>query len=746
MAKKYSSSPAPLAYPTFKSKGELGVHLRGDGVDVAVFAARATRVDFCLLQHDGNEVSETLWTLRRPQNGIWRGHIPGVKAGQTYGFRVYGPWDPTDGQLHNPAKLLLDPYARGLQGELKIVPAVFGHQVDENLKPIPGKLTPNPLDSAPFVPWAVVIDDDFPELYPAPRIDPGAAIIYETHVRGLTMTLPGVPEEIRGTYAGLAHPVTIAHLKKIGVTTIELLPIHACAPEPFIEIKNLINYWGYNTLSYFTPEPRYATAQAQAKGAAAILAEVKGMVSILHQNGFEVILDVVYNHTCEGGSDGPTLSWRGLDNVGYYLNHPGTPDKIYDTTGCGNTLDFRHRVVMQITLDSLRYWVEKVGVDGFRFDLATTLGRNREIFTPYHPALTLISLDPVLRHKRLIAEPWDVGPNGWQTGNFPASFADWNDKFRDTVRSFWITDMAKIKSGKNGADMRDFATRLAGSADLFAGGDLPGGRGPNASINFVTAHDGFTCHDLVAYNEKHNQANLEDNRDGSNNNLSWNHGVEGSTNDPVILRERQKSILNLLGTTLLAAGTPMLTAGDEIGRTQQGNNNAYCQDNEISWINWNLASWQTEIFDSISQLIHLRRQHPVLRIRFFASGTPMPDDELADMAWFDINAQLMQAHKWHDNQERCLQMRRSGKPFQDVDSLVMINASAVNRNFTLPANHGSLWQLHWNSAAYYANPISSPQTVQSNPQPNYEAHAELLKPGKIVSVPPFSLRLYLSEL
>ncbi|MDD9208018.1 glycogen debranching protein GlgX, partial [Georgenia sp. 10Sc9-8] len=603
-----------------------GVHLAGDGIDVVVHAGRATAVDLCLLEvrADGS-LTERRHRLLGPTAGTWTGHVPGVRPGQRYGFRVHGRWDPAAGLLHNPAKLLLDPYARGTVGEAVLGPALYGHGVDDRLRPLAGR-PPSALDSAPFVPHAVVMDEPDGGVAPRPYVPWEKTVVYEAHVRGLTMSLPGVPPELRGTYAGLSHPATVEHLHSLGVTTVELLPIHASMPEPFLTEQGLSNYWGYNTLAFLAPEPRYATQAARDAGPQAVLAEVKGMVSLLHEAGLEVVLDVVYNHTCEAGADGPTLSLRGLDNTGYYLHDGRQPATLVDVTGCGNSLDFRRTRAVRLALESLRYWADEVGVDGFRFDLAVTLGRNAAEFTPYHPFLVAMVTDPVLSTLKLAAEPWDLGPGGWRTGEFPAPMGDWNDRFRDAVRTFWLADARAAADGQPGHDLRDLATRMSGSADLFGHGEVPGGRSPLASVNLVTAHDGFTLADLVGYDHKHNEANGEHNRDGTDHNHSWNHGVEGPVREHgpagAVLPLRRRSIRNLLGTLLLSAGTPMITAGDELGRSQLGNNNAYCQDNEISWVRWDLAPWRQDVLATTRYLLRLRREHPVLRPTRFASGRP----------------------------------------------------------------------------------------------------------------------------
>ncbi len=743
----------------------LGAHLRDGGVDVAVVASHATAVDLCLLDEDPSSptgFAERRYGLRRARHGVWQGHVPGVGVGQRYGLRVHGRWDPDAGLRHNPAKLLLDPYARGVSGEFRHGPEVYGHEVDEHLAPVPGWKR-STLDSAGHVRHGVILDELLPVPEDSrPHVPWEHTVIYEAHVRGLTQQLPGVPEHLRGTYAGMAHPATIAHLRSLGVTTVELLPIHAINHEPFLLERGLTNYWGYNTLGFLAPEPTYATRAAQQHGAAAVLDEVRGMVQLLHDAGIEVILDVVYNHTAEGGDGGPALSWRGLDNTEYYLHDGVRPAHLVDVTGTGNSLDFRRTRVVQLALDSLRYWVKYVGVDGFRFDLATTLGRNGAEFTPHHPFFVAAATDPLLSQVKLIAEPWDVGPGGWRTGQFPAPFADWNDRFRNAVRTFWLSDPATGVAGGTGEDLRDLATRLAGSADLFAHGSVPGGRGPAASINYVTAHDGFTLADLVTYNTKHNAANTEDNRDGSDDNRSWNHEVEGPVAPPAdapqderggpgdaaaaagqqprvhprgadILLGRRRSMRNLLGTLLLSAGTPMITAGDELGRSQLGNNNAYCQDNEISWVDWQLRPWQEELVATTRYLLRLRREHPVLRPEAFAHGRTAAGDRIPDLSWYRRDAEHMDAGNWHDSNVRVLQMLRSGFPVGDADALLVLNGSLADETVTLPQGAGADYALVWDSA--WEHP----------PADDGAPPAETVRPGESTTQAALSLRLYLAH-
>ena len=703
----------PLTRPT-RTRSHvppLGVRTTPDGgIDVAVLASHAHGVDLCLVdvveedrdQHDPQRYTERRIPLDGPTYGVWHGHVPDVGPGRRYGFRVHGPWDPGAGMRHNPAKLLLDPYARGIEGDLAYVPAVLGGGSDDDGGP-------DEVDSLPFVPHAVIMGD-LPEPPPQsrPRVPWADTVVYEAHVRGLTLQHPEVPAELRGTYAGLAHPAVVEHLQALGVTTLELLPIHASTPEPWLADRGLTNYWGYSTLGFFAPHAAYATAAAREAGPAAVLDEVRGMVHLLHAAGIEVILDVVYNHTCEGGDDALDVSWRGLDNTAYYLHDGGTPAALADVTGTGNTLDFRRTRVVQMALDSLRYWAEVVGVDGYRFDLAVTLGRDHDGFTPDHPFLSALRTDPVLSQLKLVAEPWDVGPGGWQTGRFPAPMAEWNDRFRNAARSFWLE---APKAGSHGAPMhgmRELTTRLAGSADFFGHSDPPLMRGPVASVNYVTAHDGFTLADLVSFDHKHNEANGEDNRDGTDDNRSWNHGVEGhaptgddATTEPwsAVVPLRRRSQRNLLATLLLAAGTPMITAGDEMGRTQGGNNNAYAQDTAISWLDWDLDTADLELLATARYLVGLRREHAALRAESFFLGTPRPGEEFPDLLWFDETGAVMDGEAWSVDGRRIIQMLRPGPDAGDADVLVVLHGGLEDAEVTLPdvLDGADPWQRVWSS-------------------------------------------------
>ena len=725
--------PAVLSPEDARDRTRLGATPVGDGTSFVVVAPHASAVDLCLLQTDGAGavVSERRVGMHGPQRGAWGAHVSGVGPGQRYAYRVHGEWNPSEGLLANPRKLTLDPYARALEGAPVLGPEIFAHEVDADYNPLYVPFTPSALDSAGHVAVGVVTGPSFPVI-PGPKVPEERTVIYETHVKGLTLNMSGVPPELRGTYAGLAHPVTVNYLKNLGVTTIEVLPIHASFSEVFLLTRGRTNYWGYSTLSYFAPEPSYATRAARRAGPQAVLDEVRGMVSILHEAGLEIIMDVVYNHTCESGMSGPSLSLRGLDDLEYYLHAPHRPAQYIDVTGTGNTVDFRSTRAVQLTLDSLRYWAGDVGVDGFRFDLAVTLGRNATEFHPHHPLLVGMATDPLLSGVKLIAEPWDVGPGGWRTGEFPAPFHDWNDRYRGTVRSFWLADVSEMTRGRPGSGVRDLATRLAGSADMFSHGEYPGGRGPLASVNFVTAHDGFTLRDLVSYDHKNNLANGEDNRDGTDDNRSWNHGTDGDVPEGIdagpleVLRRR--SSRNVLGTLLVSAGTPMLLGGDEMGRSQGGNNNSYCQDSPISWYDWDLAPWQNDLIATTRFLLRLRDEHPVMRPAAFASGRPADGDEIADLAWYRADGEPMQGWTWHDPATRVIQMLRSGRALGDDDLLVVINGSLDQVDVVLPDAHGKDWHLTWDSTWPVPRPHSSAFALARRVKRGPAAHWRAINP------------------
>ncbi|WP_460468126.1 glycogen debranching protein GlgX [Calidifontibacter terrae] len=661
-----------------------GVLLRADGAEFTVVAREADAVHLCLFDDSGHEAQ---LPLVQHTGGVWSGFVPGIAVGQRYAYRVHGRWAPTTGLRHNPAKLLLDPYGRAVEGEVDWNPSVFGHVVDDQFAG-DGSLR-DPRDSAAAMPRNVIIRDGFDwEGDVRPQIPWDETVIYETHTRGLSMRNPAVPEALRGTYAGVAHPATIAHLQQVGVTTVELLPVQSFTSEPHLVQLGLSNYWGYNTLGFFAPQADYAAA-TDPQGA---IDEFKGMVKLLHRAGLEVVLDVVYNHTSEqGAGSGATLSWRGIDQRGYYRMDDQGRD--VDVTGCGNTLDLSDPVTLRMTLDSLRYWVTEMHVDGFRFDLAVALARGTDdSFHPDHPFLMALRTDPVLSRVKLINEPWDIGPHGWRTGQFPAPTADWNDKFRDAVRTFWLSDLGS--EGGRGHGVAELATRIAGSRDVF------GSRSPLASINFVTAHDGFPLADLTAYAAKHNEANGEDNRDGSTNNLSWNFGVEGhdhASDDVETLRRRV--VRSMLGTLLISSGVPMLLGGDEFGRTQGGNNNAYCQDNEISWYDWEFKPWQRDLTDTTAFLTRFRAAHPVLRQRDFFPGDPISGDALAALHWHGRSGAIMTAHEWSDGGTRTVQAVFDGTDVGDDQVLVVLHGGTDPVEVKLPDSlTGAAWALVWDSA------------------------------------------------
>ena len=656
----------------------LGATWNGEGVNFALFSEHAEKVELCLFEpKGGREITRLPITWQTDQ--VWHCFLPDARPGLLYGYRVYGPYDPKRGKRFNHNKLLLDPYAKAVVGQVKWSNADYGYRVGHRLE----DLSFDRSNNAPGVPKCKVIDPAFTwggdEL---PRTPWHETIIYELHVKGFTQNHPEVPPTLRGTYAGLATEPVIRHLKHLGVTAVELMPVHTCVDERHLVGKGLRNYWGYNSIGFFSPDMRYSATGA--------VGEFKTMVKTLHSNGIEVILDVVYNHTAEGNHLGPTLSFRGIDNEAYYRLSASDPRLYVDFTGCGNTLNMQHPRVLQLIMDSLRYWVLEMHVDGFRFDLASALARELHDVNRLSAFFDIIHQDPVLSQVKLIAEPWDLGEGGYQVGNFPVGWTEWNGKYRDVVRAYW--------KGEGGV-IDELAYRLTGSSDLYG----HSGRRPYASINFVTAHDGFTLHDLVSYNEKHNEANGEDNRDGSDHNLSWNCGVEGPTADPAIktLRARQKR--NFLATLLLSQGVPMLLAGDEMGRTQQGNNNAYCHDNELTWINWNLAPEDRELIELVRRLIQIQQRHPVFRRRSFFQGRRIHGSDIKDIAWLKPDGTEMTDEEWQQSFARCLglflagagldEFDDRGRPIKDVNFLLLLNAHHDEIGFVLPAYHpGMLWK------------------------------------------------------
>ncbi|MFE5332350.1 glycogen debranching protein GlgX [Embleya sp. NPDC056575] len=651
----------------------LGARFDGAGTNFALWAGDAEAVELCLFEDGPDGTSrETRLPLREQTFRVWHGYVPGVRPGQRYGYRVHGRWEPERGARWNPAKLLLDPYARAVDGEFRLDDAVFGHVYGG-----PDTVRDD-RDSAAFVPRSVVVADDADWSHDRrPKIPWAESVIYELHVKGFTARHPGIPEQLRGTYAGLAHPAAIDHLVRLGVTAVELLPVHQFVSEEHLSRGGRTNHWGYNTVGFFAPHAAYASAG----GRGGQVHEFRDMVHALHAAGIEVILDVVYNHTGEGGPSGPTLCFRGIDNGGYY-RLAGGGRHYTDYTGCGNTLNVVQPHVLQLITDSLRYWVIEMGVDGFRFDLAAALARSTHDVDRLSSFLTVIAQDPVLSRVKLIAEPWDLGAGGYQVGAFPPLWTEWNDQYRDAVRDFW-----------RGArpDVRGLAYRLSGSSDLYQ----RDGRNPYASINFVTAHDGFTMRDLVTYERKRNEANGEDNRDGTDNNRSWNHGYEGETADPNVVSLRKRQIRNLMTTLLLSTGVPMITSGDEMGRTQAGNNNAYCQDNELSWLDWSALDspeWRP-LVELTARLIHLRRAHPVLCRRAFYSGQPVAPDGLRDLAWFTPGGREMTRRDWFAPTSTLgmylsgLDIDRRGprgERIVDDSFLFILHASSQPMRFTLP--------------------------------------------------------------
>ena len=660
----------------------LGSTYDGAGTNFALFSNVAERVELCLIDDDG---SEQRINLEEVDAYVWHCYLPGVQPGQRYGYRVHGPYDPADGKRCDPNKLLVDPYARAFDGEFDGHPSLFSYDIFAD-EPGSGR---NEEDSLGHTMTSVVINpffdwgDDR-----SPNIPYNETVIYEAHVKGMTMTHPDVPENLRGTYAGLAHPSIIEYLKDLGVTAIELLPVHQFLQDDRLRDLGLRNYWGYNTFGFFAPQHDYSAAQTPGSS----VAEFKGMVRAFHEAGMEVILDVVYNHTAEGNHLGPTICFRGIDNEAYYRLVDGDKFHYMDYTGTGNSLNVRDPHSLQLIMDSLRYWVTEMRVDGFRFDLASTLAREFNDVDRLATFFDLVQQDPVVSQVKLIAEPWDVGHNGYQVGNFPPLWTEWNGKYRDTVRDFWRGEPSTLG---------EFASRLTGSSDLYANND----RRPTASINFITAHDGFTLNDLVSYNEKHNMANGEDNNDGESFNRSWNHGVEGPTDDPEILALRGRQRRNFLTTLLLSLGTPMLSHGDELGRTQNGNNNVYCQDNELAWMDWKQLEENASLHEFTRRLIDIRRRHPVFRRRRFLAGGPLGSDVRdRDIAWLVPEGTLMTQDDWdfafgkalmvYLNGDAITEPDRRGQPITDDSFILMFNAHHEDIEFTLPPRFlGAKWQL-----------------------------------------------------
>ncbi len=656
----------------------LGATWDGQGVNFALFSANATKVEVCLFEDDGTEYARI--ALPEYTDEAWHGYIADIGPGTIYGYRVHGPYEPENGHRFNPNKLLLDPYARAHVGELTWNDACFGYTIGHPDK----DLSFDERDSAPFVPKCVVTDPDF-DWHGQPvqlSVARDRMISYELHVKGFTKQHPGVAEHERGTYAGLGSPQVVDYIRSLGVTSVELLPVHTFVNDSLLLDKGLTNYWGYNSIGFFAPDPRYAANHAR------VLAEFKEMVSRLHAAGLEVILDVVYNHTAEGNELGPTLSFKGIDNASYYTLMPDQKRYYINDTGTGNTFNVFNRRVTQLVLDSLRYWVTEMHVDGFRFDLGTILARGPMGFDTDSSFLVACDQDPILSRVKLIAEPWDCGPGGYQVGAFPPGWDEWNDAFRDTVRDYW----------RGEAHAAALAPRLTASGDLFN----RHGRKPYASVNFVTAHDGFTLHDLVSYNEKHNEANGEDGNDGSSDNRSWNCGAEGPTEDEAILDLRDRQMRNMLATLLLSQGTPMLLAGDEFARTQNGNNNVYAQDNPIAWVDWNIGERGKAQIEFVKKLTELRQRYPILRRTRFLTGEYDEEFGVKDVTWIGANGQEMSAEEWSDTNTRCFGMLVDGRAQPtgikklgiEATLLIVFNAHYDVVNFTLPVAAGSdTWSL-----------------------------------------------------
>ncbi|GAB3590040.1 glycogen debranching protein GlgX [Angustibacter peucedani] len=683
----------------------LGATFDGTGVNFALFSEVAERVELCLVDDAG---AETRVEVNENDGFVWHVFVPGIQPGQRYGYRVHGPYDPKSGRRCNPAKLLLDPYAKAIDGQVDGDESLFSYRfadADAN-----GSAPINDTDSLGHTMLSVVVNPFFDWGQDrAPGHEYHESVIYEAHVKGLTELHPDIPEDIRGTYAGIAHPATVEHLTSLGVTALELMPVHQYVQDSHLITQGLSNYWGYNTIGFLAPHNAYAAYGTRGQQ----VTEFKAMVKALHEADIEVILDVVYNHTAEGNQMGPTLAFRGIDNAAYYRLVDKDLAHYYDTTGTGNSLLMRHPHVLQLIMDSLRYWVTEMHVDGFRFDLASSLARQFHEVDRLSAFFDLVQQDPVVSQVKLIAEPWDVGDGGYQVGNFPPLWTEWNGKFRDTVRDFWRGETSTLG---------EFASRLTGSSDLYE----HSGRKPIASINFVTAHDGFTLRDLVSYNEKHNEANGEGNNDGESHNRSWNCGVEGPTDDPEISALRLRQQRNLLTTLLLSQGVPMVAHGDELGRTQRGNNNVYCQDNDTAWVSWDLDDDQRELLEFTRRLVRLRTEHPVFRRRRFFAGSADHggESELGDIAWFTPTGQHMDDESWRNGYAKSLMVflngaaipepDRRGTPIVDDSFLLVINAHSEPIDFTLPPEgYGPAWSVELDTA----DPAKRPEPPDATGEP-----------------------------
>ncbi len=662
----------------------LGATFDGMGVNFAIFSEHATKVELCLFENESSTCETVRISLPEYTDHVWHGYLPDVRPGQVYGYRVHGPYDPEEGLRFNPNKLLVDPYAKAIVRSLTWDDSLFGYQLnaknqDESF---------DSRDSAPYAPLCAVIDpafswgDDRP-----PKTPWHQTVIYEAHIKGMTMLHPDIPDALRGTYAGMVTEPVIRHLKELGITAVELMPVHHWINEKFLDSKGLTNYWGYNSLSFFAPDLCYTSFT----GWLSAIREFKMMVRAFHAEGIEVILDVVYNHTAEGNELGPTLSLRGIDNEAYYRLGNDNRRHYKDFTGCGNTLNMQHPQVLQLIMDSLRYWVQDMHVDGFRFDLASALARELHEVDKLGAFFDIIHQDPIISQVKLIAEPWDLGEGGYQVGNFPVLWTEWNGKYRDTLRQFWRGDSGQIN---------ELASRLAGSSDLYKAE----GRLPHASINFITAHDGFTLKDLVSYNTKHNEANQEDNQDGDNHNNSYNGGAEGETDDPKIQELRRRQRRNLMGSLILSLGVPMISGGDELGRTQQGNNNVYCQDNEMSWYDWNLDSEDQDFLDFVKRMMALRQSQPVLQRRRFLNGKCFESTGTRDIYWYSETGKLMGERQWQNPNNHFIAAVLDGEAIGATDEfgrriigdtvLITMNSASKSISFPMPwHNEGADWKL-----------------------------------------------------
>lgn len=695
----------------------LGSTYDGKGVNFSLFSENAQGVDLCLFDNNGKE---TRIKVKERTHNSWHIYLPGIKPGQLYGYRVYGPYDPCNGHRFNPNKLLIDPYSQAINGVIKWDDALFAYDLNSP----DGDLSYSETDSAPFIPKSVVIDKVFNwEGDQLLKIPLEKTVIYELHVKGFTQLSPNIPKELRGKYSGISHEESIRYFKKLGINAVELMPVHQFVVDRHLVDNGLTNYWGYNSIGFFAPDARYSSSGTQGEQ----VVEFKEMVRTLHKAGIEVILDVVYNHTAEGNQKGPTISFRGVDNHSYY--RLSEPDKRYyvDYTGTGNTMNTVHPTILRLIMDSLRYWVTEMHVDGFRFDLATVLAREFDDVDKWGSFFDILHQDPILSQVKLIAEPWDVGENGFHVGNFPAGWMEWNAKYRDCMRQFWKGDDEMLA---------EFANRITGSSDLY----LNNWRTPTASINFITAHDGFTLMDLVSYNEKHNEANNEGNNDGEKNNRSCNYGAEGPTDDENINTIRKQQIRNFLTTLFLSQGIPMMVAGDELGRTQSGNNNAYCQDNEISWINW--SKKDDELIDYISKLIHFRLEHPVFCRKKWFQYKPIKGKNVTDIEWFLPEGYPMSDEHWNTSFAKSLSIYLSGDDLNsftergekvlDDTFFLMINSSEYSVMFTLPEkNWGKLWYKILDSAECFLSP--NEKALRLYPQENIEVKGRsimLLMSGK----------------